>query len=65
MRYHDLMTQKNPDNVDRKSGDDAIAPKRRYEKPAFKFEKVFETMALHCGKTSPIKDACKFNRKSS
>ncbi|HEV7218795.1 MAG TPA: hypothetical protein VGN39_07965 [Terriglobales bacterium] len=59
------MTQKNPDNVEMESRSEVVAPRKHYEKPAFKFERVFETMALHCGKTSPIRDACKFNRKSS
>lgn len=59
------MTQKNPDSVEKNSSDETAAPKKQYEKPAFKFERVFETMALHCGKTSPIRSQCKFNRKSS
>jgi len=65
MRVSGLMTQKNPDNVEKKLFDQTAAPRKQYEKPAFKFEKVFETMALHCGKTSPIRSQCKFNRKSS
>ena len=39
--------------------------KRKYEKPSFRFEKVFETMALACGKISPTEFQCRFNRKSS
>jgi hypothetical protein len=28
------------------------AAKKPYEKPAFRFERVFETQALNCGKTA-------------
>ncbi|MGC1499970.1 MAG: hypothetical protein WA800_08220, partial [Terriglobales bacterium] len=36
-----------------------------YQQPAFRFEHVFETMALACGKISPTQSHCRFNRKSS
>jgi hypothetical protein len=39
--------------------------KRPYHQPAFRFERVFETMALACGKISPTQAHCTFNRKSS
>jgi hypothetical protein len=39
--------------------------KRRYAKPEFKHEKVFETMALACGKLSATQGQCRFNRKLS
>ena len=32
--------------------------KKRYQKPAFRFEKVFETSALSCGKTSAVQAQC-------
>jgi hypothetical protein len=38
---------------------------RPYHPPAFRFERVFETMALACGKISPTQAHCRFNRKSS
>jgi hypothetical protein len=38
---------------------------RPYQQPAFRFERVFETMALACGKISPTQSHCTFNRKSS
>jgi len=40
-------------------------PKKPYEKPAFQYERVFETMALSCGKVSPTQRQCTFNRKKS
>jgi len=39
--------------------------KRPYQKPAFLNERVFETMALSCGKISGTQASCKHNRKSS
>jgi hypothetical protein len=41
-------------------------PRRKpYHKPEFRFERVFETMALACGKVSPSQPQCRFNRKTS
>jgi hypothetical protein len=43
-------------------------PARRrkpYLKPAFRFERVFETMALSCGKVTTTQFQCRFNRKNS
>lgn len=39
--------------------------KRPYKKPAFQHEKVFETMALACGKLAPTQAQCRFNRRNS
>jgi hypothetical protein len=36
-----------------------------YQKPAFRFERVFETMALACGKINFTQSHCRFNRKTS
>jgi len=42
------------------------APARKpYSKPGFRWERVFETMALACGKVSPVQVQCRFNRKTS
>lgn len=45
-------------------GDDASAPKNSrkrefYQKPAFRFERVFETLALSCGKISGLQSQCR------
>jgi hypothetical protein len=41
-------------------------PRRKpYQKPEFRFERAFETMALACGKISASQPQCRFNRKSS
>jgi hypothetical protein len=39
--------------------------KKPYQKPEFRYEPVFETMALSCGKVSPTEFQCRFNRKTS
>ena len=39
--------------------------RRPYQKPAFRSEKVFETMALACGKISPTQAQCRTVRKNS
>jgi hypothetical protein len=39
--------------------------RKPYQKPAFRHERVFETMALACGKLHPTQAQCRFNRKNS
>jgi hypothetical protein len=39
--------------------------KEPYVKPAFRHEKVFETMALACGKINATQPQCKTNKKNS
>ncbi len=39
--------------------------RKRYQKPAFRSERVFEQTALACGKVSATQSSCKFNRKRS
>jgi hypothetical protein len=39
--------------------------KKPYQKPQFRFERVFETRALTCGKVNPTQSSCSHNRKSS
>jgi len=34
------------------------ATKKPYEKPSFRFEKVFVTTALSCGKVHPTQSSC-------
>jgi hypothetical protein len=40
-------------------------PKKPYQKPAFRFERVFETSALSCGKVQTTQGSCHSNRKTS
>ncbi len=39
--------------------------KKQYAKPEYRYEEVFETMALACGKTPAGGSQCNFNRKNS
>jgi hypothetical protein len=39
--------------------------KKPYQKPEFRFERVFETRALSCGKVNVTQQQCANNRKSS
>jgi hypothetical protein len=52
--------------ADTKIGGPAEAKKKKpYVKPSFEYERVFETMALACGKLSPTQSQCRFNQKNS
>ncbi len=39
--------------------------KKPYQEPAFRYERVFETMALSCGKVNATEFQCRFHRMSS
>jgi len=39
--------------------------KKPYTKPSYRYERVFETMALSCGKVGPVEFQCRFNRRNS
>ena len=39
--------------------------RKPYQRPEFRYERVFETMALSCGKTNSTQSQCRFNRKNS
>jgi hypothetical protein len=39
--------------------------KKPYQKPEVRHERVFETMALSCGKVQTTQSSCHFNRKTS
>jgi len=39
--------------------------KKPYQKPEMKFERVFETMALSCGKVQTTQLSCHSSRKAS
>lgn len=52
-------------NEKRETRTAAKSGKKTYQKPSFKHEKVFETMALACGKISPTQASCKAIKKNS
>jgi hypothetical protein len=47
------------------SGDSKRAAKKPYVKPEVRHERVFETMALSCGKVQTTDFSCVHNRKAS
>lgn len=42
-----------------------VTNKKTYEKPSFRFEKVFVTTALSCGKIAGLSQTCNAGPKSS
>jgi hypothetical protein len=47
------------------AGSEKAREKRPYKKPEVRHERVFETMALACGKVRATQAQCRFNRKRS
>jgi len=43
----------------------AAIEKKPYEKPGFRYEKVFVTSALSCGKITSTQSGCKLNLSAS
>jgi hypothetical protein len=60
------MTQKNRPSAeeDKSLLDSRQAGKKPYQKPEFRSERVFETMALACGKVA-VQFQCRRRRRSS
>jgi hypothetical protein len=58
------MTQRNLPSEADKSAPSQSATKKPYHKPEFRFERVFETLALSCGKIHGSQGQCRFNKKS-
>jgi hypothetical protein len=58
------MTQKNQPSGTGKGAPSQSGAKKPYRKPEFRFEKVFETLALACGKITHSQGQCRFRRKS-
>jgi hypothetical protein len=50
---------------DRTPTKEVCTAKRPYEKPTFRYEGVFETRALACGKIESTQSSCRFNRRTS
>jgi hypothetical protein len=54
-----------PEDAKARAKTDPTRSKKPYQKPAFRSERVFETMALACGKINFTQSHCRFNRKTS
>ena len=62
---HQFMDEKRaPRDQDQPTGA-AGKNKKLYQKPAFRYERVFETLALSCGKVAPTIAICVTSRKTS
>lgn len=59
------MSQSEPKKQGASAAKDTPTVKKPYQKPEVRHERVFETMALACGKTSPSQGQCRSNRKAS
>jgi hypothetical protein len=60
------MDEKERSTEDKNPTDESNKGKKPYHKPSFRYEHVFETMALACGKVSAHQGGCKHvNRKNS
>jgi hypothetical protein len=59
------MANENLDTNEKDAVEDRSTSKKPYQEPAFRHEKVFETMALSCGKIQSFQFSCHFNRKNS
>ncbi len=45
--------------------EDKSVARKPYQKPEVRCERVFETMALSCGKMQTTQGGCHYNRKTS
>lgn len=59
------MANGNPAGSDEKAVTQKKQTKKRYSKPTFRFERVFETQALSCGKIGSTSTQCKLSKKAS
>lgn len=58
-----LMDEQNTNEKD--AVESRRTAKKLYQDPVFRYEKVFETMALSCGKVNATEFQCRFHRQSS
>ena len=59
------MSQRESKNEDVQSAESKSSVKKPYQKPQVRHERVFETMALACGKVGVTSHACRLNRRAS
>ena len=59
------MSTDNPKHDSKTPADARSAGRKPYEKPAFRVERVFEVMALSCGKIDTTQAQCGFNSSAS
>jgi hypothetical protein len=59
------MIDKKSPREERQPSPDAGKNKKPYRKPGFRHERVFETLALSCGKIISTTSQCQFSKKTS
>jgi hypothetical protein len=59
------MAEKDSNASEMKTQEYGHKAKKPYQEPAFRHERVFETMALSCGKVDATEFQCRFHRMSS
>jgi hypothetical protein len=59
------MTHRNRPSAEDRSAPSQTKAKKPYRKPEFRYERVFETLALACGKIHGQHGQCHINRKVS
>jgi len=59
------MTDNRAPREKRQQPGNAGKEKKLYQKPAFRYERVFETQALSCGKIAATLPQCQFSTKTS
>jgi hypothetical protein len=59
------MAEQDWNTSDKNSSESRRVAKKQYQDPAFRHERVFETMALSCGKVSATQFQCHFHRNAS
>jgi hypothetical protein len=60
------MMARNQDEEDiRRAADEKPLEKKPYKKPSYRYERVFVTSALSCGKVTTTQASCTMNRKLS
>ena len=66
LRYREVrMKAAEQEKPSSQKANGARAIKRPYVKPDVRHEKVFETMALSCGKIGPTESGCHANHRTS
>jgi hypothetical protein len=53
------------DHLSNKQQQPVVSKKKTYKKPSFRQEKVFETMALTCGKLAGTENQCNVGSRSA
>jgi hypothetical protein len=59
------MAEKSDKADDNNTRESRRPTKKPYQEPAFRYERVFETMALSCGKVNATEFQCRFHWMSS